>query len=108
MSAAKKEFAEIRAASTDSLLFIKEDLIIPHHYSFYELIETAKVKSELLFDWKIHGNTSTDNESVTENIESHCVKIVERRWYDSSKHIYPMNRWETFDPTKANNKTKFT
>lgn len=32
------EFKELRNVSSDSLMFIKEDLIIPQHYSFYDFI----------------------------------------------------------------------
>lgn len=31
-------FRDLRNTSADSLMFIKEDLIIPHHYSFYDFI----------------------------------------------------------------------
>lgn len=34
------EFKELRNTSADALMFIKEDLIIPHHYSFYDFIVT--------------------------------------------------------------------
>ena len=30
------EFREIRSVGVDGLLYVKEDLIIPHHYSFHE------------------------------------------------------------------------
>lgn len=83
------------------MLFVKEDLIIPHHFSFYELIETrAMGKTGPLFVWEAQNEVPNSNVSK-ESRESHCVKIVERRWYDSNKHIYPMNRWEAFDPLKA-------
>ena len=28
------------------------------------------------------------------------AKVVERRWYDRNKHIFPASRWEVYDPTK--------
>lgn len=34
----QSEFKELRNVSADSLMYIKEDLIIPHHYSFYDFI----------------------------------------------------------------------
>ena len=34
------EFGELRMTSADNLIYIKEDLLIPHHYSFYDLIVT--------------------------------------------------------------------
>mmetsp|Transcript_28061 Transcript_28061/g.99791 ORF Transcript_28061/g.99791 Transcript_28061/m.99791 type:complete len:287 (-) Transcript_28061:352-1212(-) len=32
------EFAELRGISSDALLFVKEDVMLPHHYTFYDLI----------------------------------------------------------------------
>lgn len=34
----RKEFNELRTVSADHLMYIKEDLIIPHHYTFYDFI----------------------------------------------------------------------
>lgn len=34
----RKEFNELRAATADHLMYIKEDLIIPHHNTFYDFI----------------------------------------------------------------------
>lgn len=44
------EFKELRNTSADTLMFIKEDLIIPHHYSFYDFIVTKArgVRANLL------------------------------------------------------------
>jgi protein FAM50 len=28
------------------------------------------------------------------------LKVVDRRWYEKNKHIYPMSVWEDFDPAK--------
>lgn len=42
------EFHELRGLGGDGLMYIKEDLIIPHHYSFYDLIVTkARGKCQL-------------------------------------------------------------
>lgn len=40
LSMVQAEFKELRNTSADQLMFIKEDLIIPHHYSFYDFIVT--------------------------------------------------------------------
>jgi hypothetical protein len=38
-------------------MYIKEDLIIPHHYSFYDLIVTkARGKSGPLFHFDVHDD----------------------------------------------------
>jgi hypothetical protein len=42
----RKDFPELRGASTESMMYVKEDLIIPHHHTFYEFIVTqARGKS---------------------------------------------------------------
>lgn len=40
LSMVQAEFKALRNTSADQLMFIKEDLIIPHHYSFYDFIVT--------------------------------------------------------------------
>jgi protein FAM50 len=51
------DFSEMRSASSDNLLYIKEDLIIPHSYSFYDLIITrARGKSGPLFHFDVHDD----------------------------------------------------
>ena len=37
------DFHELRTMSADGLLYVKEDLIVPSHYSFYDLIVTKVV-----------------------------------------------------------------
>jgi protein FAM50 len=50
-------FHELRALSAENLMYIKEDLIIPHHYSFYDLIVTkARGKSGPLFHFDVHDD----------------------------------------------------
>lgn len=109
LSQVRKEFKELRNVSTDNLMFIKEDLIIPMHYSFYELIETkARGKSGPLFYWDVHDDVRLTADATVEKEESHAAKVVERRWYESNKHAFPMNRWEVFDPSKNDQFGKYT
>ena len=35
-----------------------------------------------------------------EKDESHPGKVVERKWFERNKHIFPASRWEVFDPSK--------
>lgn len=96
------EFSELRATSSDNLLYIKEDLIIPHSYSFYDLIITkARGKSGPLFHFDVHDDVRIIQDTRVEKDESHPGKIVERRWYERSKHIFPASRWEVYDPSKV-------
>ncbi|THW65497.1 XAP5-domain-containing protein [Aureobasidium pullulans] len=32
--------------------------------------------------------------------DSNSTKVVDRRWYERNKHIFPASTWEDFDPTK--------
>lgn len=36
----RKEFSELKTVTADQLMYVKEDLILPHHYSFYDFIVT--------------------------------------------------------------------
>ena len=96
----RTDFHELRNMSADSLLYIKEDLIIPHHYTFYDLIVTkARGKSGPLFHFDVHDDVRIGlNDSRVEKDESHPGKVVQRGWYERNKHIFPASRWEVYDP----------
>lgn len=36
----RKEFSELKTVMADQLMYVKEDLILPHHYTFYDFIVT--------------------------------------------------------------------
>jgi protein FAM50 len=94
------EFSHLRLESADSLMYIKEDLIIPHHLSFYDLIITkARGKSGPLFHFDVHDDVRLIGDASIEKDESHPGKIVERRWYERNKHIFPASRWEVYQPS---------
>lgn len=95
-----KEFREMGNVSSDALLYVKEDLIIPQDVTFYDLIATrARGKSGPLFNFDVHEDVRLDAvDSRVEKDESHPGKVVERRWYDRNKHIFPASRWEIYDP----------
>jgi len=98
----REEFRDLRGVSVDGLMFIKEDLIIPHNYSFYDLIlMKARGKSGPLFHFDVHDDVRLVNDATLEKDESHAGKVVERRWYERNKHIFPASRWEVFDPNKT-------
>lgn len=98
-----KEFREMANVSSDALLYVKEDLIIPQDISFYDLIATrARGKSGPLFNFDVHDDVRLGAvDTRIEKDESHPGKVVERRWYDRNKHIFPASRWEIYDPAKA-------
>lgn len=75
--------------------WLQEDIILPHHYSFYDLIiNKARGKSGPLFDFGVHEDIRLVNDASVEKSDSHAGKVVERHWYDRNKHIFPASRWE--------------
>ena len=89
----------MQSSSADEFMYVKEDLIIPHSYSFYDLIVTkARGKSGPLFHFDVHDDVRVMGDATVEKDESHPGKVVSRRWYDRNKHIFPSSRWEIFDP----------
>lgn len=56
-----------------TLMYVKEDLIIPHHFSFYDLISTkARGKSGPLFHFDVHEDIRTQHDARLEKDESHA------------------------------------
>lgn len=120
-------FNELKTASVDQLIFVKDDVILPQHYSFYDLIVTrARGRTGPLFLFTemmklptaivevpatattTTGLSTTDgapaapatNEGVAAGSSSHAGKICLRSWYERNKHIFPACRWEPYDPEK--------
>jgi protein FAM50 len=94
-------FRELNTIAADALLYVKEDLIIPQDLTFYDLIATkARGKSGPLFHFDVHDDVRIGSiDTRIEKDESHPGKVVERRWYERNKHIFPASRWELYDPT---------
>jgi len=97
----RQQFSELRGVSVDNLMYVKEDLIIPHHYTFYDfIINKARGKSGPLFNFDVHDDVRLLADATKEKDESHAGKVVERSYYQRNKHIFPASRWEVFDPEK--------
>jgi len=97
----RPDFSELRTAGVEHLIYVKEDLIIPHHYTFYDFIMTkARGKSGPLFNFDVHDDVRLTGDVTIEKDESHAGKVVLRSWYDRNKHIFPASRWEPYDPEK--------
>ncbi|KAG6888889.1 hypothetical protein C0992_007212 [Termitomyces sp. T32_za158] len=115
----RHQFPELRGVSVDNLMYIKvcrkqsflqapspdsslkEDLIIPHHYTFYDfIINKARGKSGPLFNFDVHDDIRLLADATKEKNESHAGKVVERSYYQRNKHIFPASRWEVYDPEK--------
>ncbi|KAB7495310.1 Protein FAM50-like protein [Armadillidium nasatum] len=64
----RKEFNELRCVTADNLMYIKEDLIIPHHNTFYDfIVNKARGKSGPLFHFDVRDDVRlTSDASVRE------------------------------------------
>ncbi|KAJ1773546.1 hypothetical protein IW140_002045 [Coemansia sp. RSA 1813] len=97
----KAQVPELRGSKGDSLVYVKEDLIIPHHYTFYDfIINKTRGKSGPLFSFDVHDDVRLTHDVRIEKDDSHAGKVCERSWYERNKHIFPANRWEIFSPEK--------
>nr|XP_018900945.1 PREDICTED: protein FAM50 homolog [Bemisia tabaci] len=98
----RKEFSELKTVTADQLMYVKEDLILPHHYTFYDFIVTkARGKSGPLFTFDVHDDIRMMSDASVEKEDSHAGKVLLRSWYERNKHIFPASRWEPYDPTKT-------
>jgi len=85
-------FSDLRGLHGSSLMFIKDELIIPHSYTFYDLIVTkAFGPNGALFKLDPYEKHQKD---ITPP-----GKVITRSWYERNKHIYPASRWDTYDPS---------
>lgn len=50
----------------------------------------ARAKAEQIPDTELEGYTD----------DPRPTKVVDRRWYERHKHIYPASTWEDFDATR--------
>nr|XP_002131770.2 protein FAM50A [Ciona intestinalis] len=97
----RTDFSELRTAGVEHLMYVKEDLIIPQYYTFYDFIMTkARGKSGSLFQFDVHDDVRLVGDATVEKDESHAGKVVLRHWFEKNKHIFPASRWEPYDPEK--------
>ncbi|KAK4244789.1 XAP5, circadian clock regulator-domain-containing protein [Corynascus novoguineensis] len=112
---ARRDWARV---SVDDLLLVRGTMIIPHHYEFYYFIinKTIGPGNRLLFDYSSEaiptqtaaatpGITGVSRAPALSELEGASddptiTKVVDRRWYQRNKHIYPANMWQEFDPEK--------
>uniref|UniRef100_A0A3P9I7L6 Family with sequence similarity 50 member A n=1 Tax=Oryzias latipes TaxID=8090 RepID=A0A3P9I7L6_ORYLA len=94
----RKDFSELRSAGVEQLMYIKEDLIIPHVSDSPSSCVSSP--SGPLFSFDVHDDIRLVNDATVEKDESHAGKVVLRSWYEKNKHIFPASRWEPYDPEK--------
>lgn len=98
-----KDFPHLMNIASDSLMYVKEDLILSNEISFADLLATkARGKSGPLFHFDVREDVRLGPlDRRIEKDESHPGKVVERSWFERNKHIFPASRWEVYDPAKA-------
>jgi protein FAM50 len=74
---------EARGVPSDQLIFVKHDQLLPHHFSFYELLLARDAAGRPVFDF-------------SEDAGGHTAKVCERRWYEQNKHIFPASKWVVY------------
>ncbi|KAI8956547.1 XAP5-domain-containing protein [Daldinia sp. FL1419] len=115
---ARREWARV---GVDDLMMVRGNIIIPHHYDFLFFImnKTAGPTGQLLFDYLSEASGSIipkrpENEQAVKLADTQLAigslegfsddpiftKVVDRRWYERNKHIYPASVWQEFDPEK--------
>ncbi|CDU19644.1 uncharacterized protein PY17X_1248500 [Plasmodium yoelii] len=95
----KHEFTNLRSASCETLMFVKEDLILPNYLTFYELIKNkAQGKTGPLFSFDVVEDLSGITDIRKNKTDTHAGKLVERKWYERNKHIFPASKWEIYKP----------
>lgn len=100
-------FREIRSSSVSNLMYVKEDVILPHNVTFYDLIvNRAQGRSGPLFLFDLQEKAATTFDPRLKSQDSHAGKVVERHWYSRNKHIFPYSLWEVYDPDKPVTESK--
>ncbi|XP_071647145.1 protein FAM50 homolog [Temnothorax longispinosus] len=79
----RREFSELnKTVMADQLMYVKEDLILPHHYTFYDFVVTkARGKSGSLFTFDVHDDIRVMHDASVETEESHAGKVLLRLTY---------------------------
>ena len=98
----REQQVALRSCSAADLMYVKEDLILQHHVTFYELIvKRARGKSGPLFHFDVHDDVRVGAiDHRVEKDESHAGKVMEKRVYERNKDKFPYSRFEVYDPAK--------
>lgn len=118
---ARRDWARV---GVDDLMLVRGTVIIPHHYEFYFFImnKTLGPGNVRLFNYSAETPTKASRGFETPQpnplssankdspVDIHTLegagddptltKVVDRRWYERNKHIYPASMWQEFDPEK--------
>ncbi|KAL3459447.1 XAP5, circadian clock regulator-domain-containing protein [Aspergillus heterothallicus] len=105
----RREWARV---SVDDLMLVKGEIIIPHHYELYYFIAnhvpSFSKAGGLLFNYSDRPPPSPSTEDPlyrpsNEQLEGGdqdptLTKVVDRRWYERNKHIFPASLWREYEP----------
>ncbi|KAI1270988.1 XAP5-domain-containing protein [Xylaria sp. FL0933] len=123
---AQREWARV---GVDDLMMVRGNVIIPHHYDFLFFImnKTLGPNGSILFNYDAEASTlrpehprssghqilppidsslsATSKQTPVDSLEGASddptvTRVVDRRWYERNKHIYPASMWQDFDPEK--------
>ncbi|KAK3352874.1 XAP5, circadian clock regulator-domain-containing protein [Lasiosphaeria hispida] len=118
-SNARRDWARV---GVDDLMLVRGSVIIPHHYEFYFFIinKTVGPENRPLFGYSgeapLKDAAAGDSGAASDGAllksapdlaslegaldDPTFTKVVDRRWYQRNKHIYPASVWQEFDPEK--------
>ncbi|KAK8052381.1 hypothetical protein PG993_003766 [Apiospora rasikravindrae] len=118
---ARREWARI---GVDDLMLVRGGLIIPH-FLYFIMNKTLGPNNQILFDYSAEPPVLSDANAASEDAAAEPIstadkraakvlpdidtlegasddptftKVVDRRWYERNKHIYPASTWQDFDP----------
>ncbi|KAK3389465.1 XAP5, circadian clock regulator-domain-containing protein [Podospora didyma] len=119
---ARRDWARV---GVDDLMLVRGSIIIPHHYEFYFFVmnKTVGPENKLLFNYSAEAPLANpaSRPALAEGLsrpgkdvkgrqdisslegfsdDPTFTKVVDRRWYQRNKHIYPASVWQEFDPEK--------
>ena len=97
----------------DDLMLLRGEVIVPHHYELFYFIANRTPdpfrEGKVLFDYEGPMTLTKREEQEQpllripgqEKLEGHdhdpaYAKVVDRRWYEKNKHIYPASTWKEF------------
>jgi protein FAM50 len=91
-------FRELRAAGASSLMYVKEDVILPGNVAFHDLIEArAQGRSGPLFQFGVRAAAGAVADPRAAPQDAHAGKVMERHWYARHKHQFPFSRYAPLD-----------
>lgn len=124
-----RKYTELKNVAGEQCLYAKEGLIIPHHFTWFELLQRGcTIFGKNVFadvdqkprDWdgpSLEGGGEGESEEEREKRFKELKKkevaeslklyshleiggILDRRWFDRNRKDFPMVKWEVYNPRK--------